>query len=147
MADSNAVDAAVFTRLTEPTLVGLMPGGVFADVSAGTPTKFVIVSMLAHEDEYMFGGVAFERFVYLIKAVEKITTGAGNVKAASARIHTLMQCHTAAQRAAVQLTIDGYTHEHTKRLERVRYTEVDSVDKDIRWQHRGGHYEVLVSPN
>jgi hypothetical protein len=59
------------------------------------------------------------------------------VKTAAARIHTLLQLGT--------LTATGYTLMRLARLERVRYTEVDE-DTDARWQHRGGHYEVMVSP-
>lgn len=146
LPDSDAVDVALFARLTDATLQALMPAGAFWDVSQGSVTQFVIVSQLAHEDQYMFGGVAFERFLYLVKAVEKITSATGNVKAAARRLHELLQCVTAAERVTARLTIPGYDHEHTKRVERVKHTEVDEVDADIRWQHRGGHYEVLVSP-
>ena len=98
--------------------------------------RFVLISLLAHEDEYQFGGSAWERFTYLVKAVILETTGA-NVKTAAARIHTLLQDGT--------LAPTGYGLMRMARLERVRYTEVDE-DTDARWQHRGGHYEVMVVP-
>jgi hypothetical protein len=35
----------------------------------------------------------------------------------------------------------------TYRTERVRYTEVDQVDMDTRWQHAGGRYDIWASPD
>lgn len=137
MADSELVDDAVIAHLSEPTLAALLPDGVHYDVAAAG-TKFVIVSQLAHEDQYMFGGTAFERFVYLVKAVEKATTTA-TTKAAAQRIHALLQDGA--------IAVAGYTLAKAKRIERVRINEVDDVDRSIRWQHRGGHYELLFSPN
>lgn len=144
MAESDAVDDAMIAKLTEPTLAGLMPGGVFVDVATGPATQFVIVSMLGHEDRYMFGGTAFERFVYLVKAVEKSNRSNGNVRLAARRIHALLQEGAAAY---ALLAIAGYVHDSTRRIERIGpIVEVDDVDRNIRWQHQGGHYEVLVTP-
>jgi hypothetical protein len=42
--------------------------------------------------------------------------------------------------------IDGYTHMETLQVERVKFTEVDAIDNDIRWQIAGGDYEIFVSP-
>lgn len=140
MPDSSAVDAAVVSRLlNDATLAGLMPGGVFWDVAssgATKPTKFVIVSQVIHEDEAMFNATAFERFTYLIKAVELATSGA-NIQAAAARIQTLLHDAT--------FTVTGYGLMTSHRLERIRYTEVDEMNADTRWQHRGGRYVVEVS--
>ena len=139
MSDSNAVDTAVIAILAgDPTLAALLPDGVFVDVGKPGATRFVLVSHVAHEDEDAFGSTVFERCVYLVKAVALSTTGA-DVAGASFRIHELLQ--------RVPLAITGYAWMATLRRERIRYTEVDSVDSDIRWQHRGGHYEVFVSPN
>lgn len=139
MNDSNAVDTAVIAALAgDPTLSALLPDGVFVDVSKAAATRFVLVSHVSHEDTDAFQGTAFERFVYLIKAVALSTTGA-DVAGASFRIHELLH--------RMPLTIAGYAHMTTIRTERIRYTEVDSIDSDIRWQHRGGHYEVFASPN
>jgi hypothetical protein len=138
MSDSSDVDAAVVTKLSgDATLMALTTDGVFMDVSASGETKFVIVSQVAHEDDYVFDGRVWETFTYLIKAVDRSTSGA-TVKTAAARIDTLLQ--------DVALTITGYGHLLTRRTERVRYTEVDSVDADIRWQHRGGLYQVVAAP-
>lgn len=137
MPDSSDVDAALSAKLlADGALAALMPDGIWFDIATHGATRFVIVSQLAHEDAYMFEGVAWERFLYLVKAVAKSSTGA-DVKAAAARIHTLLQDGT--------LTVTGYELMVMQRTERVRYTEVDE-DTDERWQHRGGQYEVLVSP-
>lgn len=138
MPDSSAVDAAVVGRLLgDATLTGLMPDGVYFDVGGKDATRFVLVSQVDEDDIEMQGGDAFERFLYLVKAVEKSTTGA-NVLAAAARIQTLLNGTTYA--------VTGYTLARSKRVARVRYTEIDDADPDIRWQHRGGRYEVWVSP-
>jgi hypothetical protein len=116
----------------------LCPDGVFMDVAPSGKSTFVIVSLAAHADEPMFNGTAFEQATYLVKAVDRSTSG-GTVKAAAARIHALLQ--------DVPLSVTGYDHMLTRRSERIRYTEVDEIDKDIRWQHRGGRYDVFVSPD
>lgn len=143
MPDSGDVDAALSAKLlADAPLTALMGNGVWFDVapkkdSAGNlVTKFVIISLLNEDDEPMFQGRAFEDNLYLVKAVARETTGA-NVKAAAARIDTLLDGGT--------LTVSGYKLMRMERVARVRYTEVDDVDDEIRWQHRGGHYAVTVS--
>jgi len=122
---------------SDGTLSALLPDGVFVDVAPNGCTKFVIVSQVDHEDDYVFEGSAFERFIYLVKAVDLSADGS-NIKTAAARIHTLLQ--------DVSLSISGYSHQLTRRSGRIRMTEVDDVDGNIRWQHRGGRYDVVVSP-
>ena len=116
----------------------LMPDGVFMDMAPSGATRFVLVSVVIAEDSYVFEGIAWEQVLYLVKAVERSSSGAG-VSAAAARIHTLLQ--------GAALSITGYTNMLCRRTERVRYTEVDPEDNDARWQHRGGRYEITASPN
>lgn len=139
-SDPSKVDEALFNRLNgDSTLTAAMTGGVHFDVGPKSGTAYVIVSQLAHEDEYMAEGSAWEHFVYLVKAVVQSASGA-TASTAAQRIHTLLQGQS--------LSITGYTlMQRMDRLERVKYTEVDEVNADIRWQHRGGHYEVFVSPD
>ena len=118
-------------------LMTLMTDGVYIDVAPSGKTKFVIVSLVIAQDDYVFEGQAWERSLYLVKAVELNPSGT-TVKTAAARIHELLQ--------DIPLTITGFTHMLTRRAERVRYTEVDPDDQDIRWQHRGGRYNIFVSP-
>jgi hypothetical protein len=135
--DPSEVDAAIIAKLAgDATLAALMTDGVYMDVAPSGKTKFVIVSLAAHEDVHQLGGNAFELSTYLVKAVEQNVSGA-TVKTAAARIHTLLE--------HVTLTITGYSHAMTRRAERVRYTEIDNENQDVRWQHRGGRYDVMVS--
>jgi hypothetical protein len=113
-----------------------MTDGVYLDVAPSGKTKFVIVSLAAHEDVPQLGGSAFELSTYLVKAVEQNVSGA-TVDTAAARIQTLLE--------HVTLTITGYSHVMTRRAERVRYPEIDPENPDVRWQHSGGRYEVMVS--
>lgn len=139
MADSSNVDAAIVAALKADTaLAALMTDGVFVDVGPGGAERLVIVSLLAHEDVYVFEGGAWEQCTYLVKAVARATSGV-DLKAAAARIQAVLQ--------DVPLTITGYSHMLTRRAERIRYTEVADDDRDMRWQHRGGQYEVWVSPS
>lgn len=138
ISDAVAVDAALIALLDDdPTLAALLPHGWFVDV-AGTKnaTQFGIVSLVDHEDTYQFGAVAYERGVYMVKAV-LLTTQSTRAAAAAARIQALLQ--------HAQPTIAGYGVLTIRRRGRIRYTEVDP-ESDSRWQHQGGEYEVMVSP-
>lgn len=139
MPDSSDIDTAIVTKLqNDATLAALMPGGAHIDEApAGTKPQFVIVSLVDEHDEPMFGARAFEDAVYLVKAVELSTVAVKNIKAAAARIDALLENGT--------LTIAGYGLMTLRRESRVRMTEVDDVDASIRWQHRGGRYQVVVS--
>lgn len=139
MADTSAIDAAVMAILSsDATLTTLLPGGVHWDLATAGATKFVIVSQVEHGDTYTLPGAClWERVVYLVKAVASGTSGTA-VKDGAARIHTLLQDTT--------LTVTAYHPAMVvQRVQRVRYTEVDEVT-DARWHHRGGHYEVLITP-
>lgn len=137
MPDSGDVDAALSAKLlADATLAALMPDGVWFDAAKKGATKFVIISLINEDDEQMFNGRAFEDALYLVKAVALETTGA-NVKAAAARIDALLDGGT--------LTVAGYSLMRMQRMNRVRITEVDETNADIRWQHRGGHYALQVS--
>lgn len=139
MSDSSEIDAALVAALAgDGTLSALTTDGVWMDMAPNGKTKFVIVSLIIHEDMNSFDGRALERATYLVKAVEQNVSGA-ITKAAALRIDEVLQDQP--------LTITGYTHLVTRRVERVRYTEVDDVNADIRWQHRGGRYEIVVSPD
>jgi hypothetical protein len=138
VSDPSDVDAAILAVLrNDQALMALMPDGVYFDVAPPGRTKYVIVSMEFHEDFYTFDGRALERTIYLAKAIERDIDGA-DVKAAAARIDELLQ--------GQPLTIPGYVHSLTSRTGRARDTERDEVDNSALWQHRGGHYEVLVAP-
>ena len=141
MADPTEIDDAVVAKLVASgALMAIATDGVFFDVAPPGKKKFVIVSLVIGEDEDVMGeeDAAIQTRLYLVKYVEKATSGATNAKTAAALIHTALQKQP--------LTITGYVHMVTKRTEPVRATEVDE-DTDERWQHRGGRYEVVSSSN
>lgn len=137
--DPSEVDAALTAKLlNDATLMALVPDGVFFDVAPQGATRFLILSAETHDDEGMqTDTTAYETFIYVIKAVTSNTSGL-DVKTAAARLKTLLHYGT--------LTITGYSLMRMKMIERIRYTELDE-DKDLRWQHRGGRFELMVSPS
>lgn len=138
MADSSDIDNAIVAKLgADAALLAIATNGVYLDEAPPNSTKFVIVSLVDEHDEQMFGARAFEDALYLVKMVALSTSGA-NVKAAAARIDTLLNDGT--------LAPVGYRLMVMQRESRIRITEVDEVDASIRWQHRGGQYRVMVSP-
>jgi hypothetical protein len=140
MSDSTAIDVALLALLqTDAELLAAMPDGVWYDVAPAGAERFVIVSLLHEADTSGFDGRAFEDALYLVKAVARSTVATANadVRAGAARIDALLERHT--------LTADGYSPMLVERRERVRVSEVDDVDQDLRWYHRGGHYAVVMS--
>jgi hypothetical protein len=137
MADGSEIDNAVVALLrADVVLTGLVPDGVYMDEAAPDLERFVIVSIVDTADEDVFEGRAFEDVLYRVKAVMRSTSG-GNIQSAAARIDLLLD--------RTALTIPGHTHMATVREGRVRTTEPDGVDPEIRWQHRGGYYRVQAS--
>ena len=138
VADVAAVDAALVAVLAgDAALAALLPDGVYLDVAPADKTRFAIVQQQTHEDTEGFRAPLYETFQYRITARVLETTGV-DANAAAYRIHVLLQ--DAALAAA------GYAHMTTLRVDRIKLTEVDAVDNDIRWQIAGGDYEIFVSP-
>jgi len=129
-------DALLDKLLGDAPLMALMPDGVWWDVAKQGAQRFVVVSLVKERDDQMFRGRAFEDSSLRVKAVALSSTGA-DVKAAAARIDALLEGAT--------LTIPGYNHLVLRRTARVRHTAVDEVDRSIRWQHRGGLYQLVVT--
>lgn len=137
MPDSSDIDAALVAKLAgDATLTGLMPNGVFFGQSPPNSTRYVLVALPSHADQFSFGARAFEDGLYAVKAVG-LSTANPNMKAAAARIDALLDHQS--------LTASGYTHMATYREERIRHEETDDVDATIRWFHRGGLYRVVMS--
>jgi hypothetical protein len=137
MADSSLIDNGIVSLLgSDGTLLGLCPNGVYWDEAPPNSQRFVIVSLVDEHDIGTFRARAFEEGLYLVKAV-MLSTAGGDIKAAAARIDTLLEQQT--------LTISGYAPVIVSRESRVRMTEVDDVDQSIRWFHRGGRYTVAAS--
>jgi len=134
---SNVESALVAKLLADPVLMALLPDGVFVDESHPGAQRFVIVSLVDHQDVPQFGGVAYEDALYLVKAVVLSTAG-GDIRAAAWRIQKLLEDK--------ELVAPDYTFMTMHRESKIRSTEVDDVDPTIRWQHRGGRYRVQMAP-
>lgn len=135
--DSSAIDTALITRLqSDATLMGYMPDGVWFDYAPQGSQRFVLVSLVENVDVPIFAARAIESVRYLVKAVE-LASGSGKTGPAAARIDALLENTT--------LVVSGYGASACYRVQRVRYVEVDDDDPAIRWQHRGGHYEVQMT--
>jgi hypothetical protein len=137
-SDSSEVDAALVAHLaSDATLAGLLGGPhVYFDLAPQGLTAFVLVRLVSHAEEAMMpGATAYEVFTYLVKVV--IQTSSGDVvKAAAARINDLL--HYGA------MPITGYALMVVNRRERVRFAELDDVNRA--WMHRGGVYDVWAAP-
>jgi hypothetical protein len=138
--DSSAIDQALVDKLlADATLTALMPGGVHVDEATAGLMQFVIVSLADEQDTPIFEGRGAEDALYLVEARESSqVVGTKNIKGAAARIDALLELGT--------LTIAGYSLLVIRRVGRVRLTEVDAVDTSIRWQRRGGRYQVMTAP-
>ena len=136
--DSSDLDAAVIGLLqTDSQLAALLVDGIFFDVAPVNAKQFGIVSIIDELDEDDFSGRVFEDVLYLVKAVELSTVTTKNIKPAAARIDALLN--------RAQFTAPGFGSVSGVREERIRNTEVDDVDKSIRWLHRGGQYRIMAT--
>jgi hypothetical protein len=132
------IDQAIVARLaTDAELAALLPDGVWVDVPPIGAQRYAIVSLIDHDDVDQLQTTAYEVFSYLIKAVALHTSGADVVRSASSRMHDLLQ--------GAPIAAPGYAPMACRRTQYLRTTEVDDVT-DVRWQHRGGYYDVWVSP-
>ncbi len=143
MSDSCAIDAALVEKLrSDATLQSLMPDGVFFGAGAPGLTRFIVVDLIAGEDRRLFDA-RDEDCLYLVKAVA-LNDDNGDARAAAARIDELLDPPYPAPPAT--LDVPGYGVMAISRVERIRMLDVDDEDNQIRWQHRGGQYQVLASP-
>lgn len=146
MSDSSVVMNAVIAALgSDPTLLALMPNGVYEDVAPTFATKFVIVSHIVGNDVRTFQVRAFEDVLLLVEARAKVDTGnpsaTGDVRAAAARIDALLD----PQSASASISMAGYGLMGIVREEPVRGTERDDKDPAILWRRRGGRYRILAA--
>ena len=136
------MDAALLGVLAnDATLATLCPDGVFWDLAPHGARAFVVASLMdGSETPALDGQTLYERTTYLVKAVV-LTSGGTVTRDAAARIHDLLQ------HVDLDLTAAGYVGMAIRRIEPLRYTELDPVEKSARWQHRGGQYEVWSYPS
>jgi len=139
LIDPNQVDGAVVGALAgDPTLAGLLPNGVFWDLAPVGSTAFVIVSLSTSRGiNELADGITARTFVYLVKAVARGTSSAPTA-AADARIQAILD------RGSLDLSAAGCSLMVARWIDRIRYTE--NVSASEIWQHRGGRYEITVTP-
>lgn len=143
VVDSQAVENALVDKLrADAKLMALLPDGVFFGVADNGCKKFCVVSTATSHDEPMFQGRAYEDYNFLVKAVV-LNDRDGTARKAAARIDKLLD-PPKPERATLE--IEGYRLMVMRRIDRVRYPDVDPSDPSIVWQHRGGHYQVMVYP-
>lgn len=132
--DSSLVEDALMARVrNDATLKSMCPDGVWWDVGDKKAKRFVVVSLVDHSDVPVYGGRAWENYLFLVKAV-MLNSAGGSVKAAAARIDALLEDW--------QIPVTDFGHLSTHREARVRITEQDSENTAIRWLHRGGRYRA-----
>lgn len=140
MSDSGAIDNALLAKLgADSALLAFVPDSVYLDEADADAKRFVIVSLVEETDERRFEGRSHEDARYMVKAVglSTVTTRA-NIREAAARIDALLDGGT--------LTVPGYGLMAMYRESRLTpQVEVDDVNTEIRWFHRGGIYRVLMS--
>jgi hypothetical protein len=143
-SDSQAIENALCDKLRDDAkLSALLPDGVFYGIADANCKRFALVSMATSHDEPMLADdVAYEEYNYLVKAVVLNDPG-GVARAAAERINELLSPRPPAR---ATLTIEGYRLMVMRRIDRVRYPDPDPEDPSIVWQHRGGHYQVMVYP-
>jgi hypothetical protein len=136
--DSSLVEDALMAKLRgDATLKSLLPDGVWWDAGDVKSKRFIVCSLVDHSDVPVFGGRAWEDYLFLVKAV-MLNSAGGSVKAAALRIDEVLNDQP--------LSVGGgFGFMAMFRERRIRMTETDSENSAIRWLHRGGHYRVQVS--
>ncbi len=135
--DGALIDQAILDRLWgDATMRSLCPDGVWFDTSDEKAKRFIVVSLIDHNDVPVFDGKGWENSLYLVKAV-MLNSAGGSPKEAAARIDALLNDWNSA--------VTDFGHLSTARERRLRYTEKDSENTAIRWLHRGGHYRAHAS--
>ena len=148
--DSSLVEDALIAKLlNDGQLAAMLPDGWWWDIAGlgkdgKNAKRFGILSLVDHSDTAVFGGRAWEDYLFLVKGVVLMSSG-GNIKGAAARIDAILD--PLPPEAPATLSIEGYGLMAVFRERRIRATEVDETDPTIRWLHRGGHYRVQVTPN
>lgn len=142
MSDSSAIDNALVDKLRDDaTIAAFGLDGVFFGKADPGCTKFIVVSLATSHDEPMFLARAWEDLNYLVKAVV-LNDEDGLARDVAARIDEVLDPQPPAARAT--LDVQGYRLMKMGRIDRVRYPDPDPNDPSIVWQHRGGHYQVMV---
>jgi len=126
----------------DAALMAIATDGVFFNVGPSSAQRFVVLALPGTTDTEMFGGVAFETAHYEIKSV--IMNGSSDDSAHAASLIDADLVGLESRLAPAALVSHGLVL--VQREQRIRYTETDPKAVDVRWQHRGGLYEVWTQP-
>lgn len=141
MPDSARIDAALMAWLNaDATLLQLVPNLIYFDQAPAGSQRFVIVSLVEHRDELVFGGRSYEDALYAVEArilSKSVADANSKAQAAAARIDLLLDGMT--------LSVSGYVTMTVRRESRFRQSEVDDADSSIVWYRSGGNYRVVMS--
>lgn len=141
--NSTLIASAIINKLlNDATLMALMPA-VYLDVAGPGATKYIIVSLVDHEDVGELQQRAYEDALYLVKAVA-LAALSTDVRAAADRIQTLLEDQPL-EPVGSPSDIPGYSWMTTHRERFIWYTEPDEVDLSQRFQHCGGQYRVQMA--
>jgi hypothetical protein len=118
----------------DPTLVGLVPGGFWADIGPPNPTfpLVLVVGVLPGADDPTHDGKRLTRYRLQVKAVTEAPSPASAVPIAT-RIDQVLSGAKG----------DGILS--VLRTSPVDYPEVDPEQKSRRFNHLGGIYSILAS--
>jgi hypothetical protein len=146
---SGAITSALVAKLlADAPLMALVPDGVFRSVAGasmahgGSPTRFVIVSLVIGVNVREFQRVAFQNVLYLVEARMKSGSG-GNVLDAAEAIDAVLNPQPPYPPAT--LLVPGYKTMALYQDEPTEHTEFDDRDPSIYWQRAGGRYRVWAA--
>lgn len=142
LPDSGAVDAALVAVLEQDTaLQALCPGGVHFGTAPQESDRPLIFTLEGHAVEPMFGGVAWEEFVYAVVAIMPTPDNTAALQAA-ARLRALLDDTL----GPTGIAPAGWSVMLARYRRYTREVEVDPQNYDGRWQHRGGQFTIRVQP-
>lgn len=135
------VDGALLATLNaDAALVAIVTDGIYFGEARPGATKFLQLAQIDQANEDMFDAVAFESILYQVKAVLQDTSALKAIDAAK-RIQAVLLGLTPAT-----FTPANYQFMLATRTQRIRYTERDTANPDLLWQHHGAQYEIRMVP-
>lgn len=141
LGDGSAVDAALVDYLlADAALAAALPDGAYIDEAPPGATRFIVATLIDHQDvAVMSGQDGYQQITYAIRAVGLATEITGpEMDAIAERLYVVLH--------DVQLPpVAGYGSVTISRATRIRLTVPDSIDKSLRWHHRGGQYIAHAS--
>jgi len=139
-SDTSAIVNAIIAVLgADPTLLALMPNGVYYLNGPNGATRFVSVKIQDATDVAEFGRRAIEDAHYEILATALSSMiGPDDMRAAAYRIDELLEDQP--------IAVTGYEWMTTHRVNPVIDKMTDPENPNLEWRYRGGTYHVVFAP-